>query len=129
MVIRNQNCPQCVTYFILWIDCLIFLWKHRTVWNQTAQGTYWFCSVNNTLPKRPVGCGVSSIKAQLKPHLWWIVWWMMTSPEMTSPEVALPEMTSPEPEVVNRKWKGDNFPRFSPFFSSVFPAGFPLELL
>ena len=51
MVIRNQNCPQCVTYFILWLDCLIFLWKHRIVWNQTVQGTYWFCSVNNTLRK------------------------------------------------------------------------------
>jgi hypothetical protein len=38
----------------------------------------------------------------------------MTSPEVASPEVASPEMTSPE--VVNRKWKGDNFPRFFPRF-------------
>jgi hypothetical protein len=39
-----------------------------------------------------------------------------------SPKMTSPDMTSPEPEVVNRKWKGDNFPRlpgisaFSPEF-------------
>ena len=49
---------------------------------------------------------MSSIDAPSIYYLWWIVWWMVTSPEvasadMTSPEVASPEMTSPED--VNRK--------------------------
>ena len=46
-------------------------------------------------------------------------------PDMTSPEVASPDMTSPE--VVNRKWKGDNFPRvFLLGISRVF-SGTPLD--
>jgi hypothetical protein len=44
---------------------------------------------------------VSSIDAPSTSYLWWIVWWIVTSPEVASPEVASPEMTSPE--VVNRK--------------------------
>jgi hypothetical protein len=40
--------------------------------------------------------------------------------------VASPEMTSPEPEVVNQKWKGDNFPCFCTGISRVFP-GTPLD--
>jgi hypothetical protein len=44
---------------------------------------------------------------------------------VTSPEVASLDMTSPE--VMNRKWKGDNFPRFSPAFSPRVSPGTPLD--
>ena len=71
---------------------------------------------------------LSSIEAPSSNHLWGAVWgcrkWSCAHarPEVESPEVASPAMTSPEPEVVNRKWKGDNFPRF---VYPVFPAFFP----
>jgi hypothetical protein len=53
-------------------------------------------------------------------------------PEVASPEVASPDMKSPE--VVNRKWKGDNFPRFfypyfPRFFSGALDSTYPVMQL
>ena len=68
-------------------------------------------SVPGLLWKKIIGpyIWVSSIEAPSSYHLMWCRKW---SRAHARPEVA-------SPEVVNRKWKGDSFPRFSPFFPKL----------